>query len=82
MGLRRACRTAGAETVISSLWSVGDDSTASFMRAFYANLLERRMGRLEALREAQLSLLQSNREQYGEALPRTWGAFVLSGEWR
>ena len=82
MGLRRACRTAGAKTVISSLWSVGDDSTGRLMQAFYANLLGRGMGRLEALREAQLAVLQSNREQYGEGLPRTWGGFALSGEWR
>ena len=82
LGLQRACLTAGADTVISSLWSVGDDSTWRLMRAFYTHLLERGLGRLEALRGAQLSMLQSNREQYGEGLPRTWGGFVLSGEWR
>ena len=82
MGLRRACRAAGAKTVISSLWSLRDESTARLMEAFYGNLLGRGMGRLESLREAQLTMLEENRRQYGEPLPGTWGAFVLSGEWR
>jgi CHAT domain-containing protein len=40
------------------------------------------MGRHEALRSAQLELLEKNRIEHGRALPSTWGAFVLSGEWR
>jgi len=82
IGLRRAFRTAGAKTVISSLWSVKDESTADLMREFHRNLLERGMGRLEALREAQLWMLRRNRLEHGRPLPSTWGAFVLSGEWR
>jgi CHAT domain-containing protein len=39
-------------------------------------------GKLDALRRAQLEMLRENRERYGNALPVTWGAFVLSGEWR
>lgn len=49
IGLRRAFRTAGAKTVISSLWSVNDESTAELMRDFYQNLWLKGMGRLEAL---------------------------------
>ena len=41
------------------------------------------MGRLKALRAAQLAMLAKNRmENEGNGLPPTWGAFVLSGEWR
>ena len=36
----------------------------------------------EALRAAQLTLLAHNREAYGDSRPSTWGAFVLSGDWR
>jgi CHAT domain-containing protein/tetratricopeptide (TPR) repeat protein len=82
IGLRRAFRTAGAKTVISSLWSVKDESTAELMQAFYANLWVKQMGRLESLRQAQLELLNKNRAEHGNALPANWGAFVLSGEWR
>lgn len=82
IGLRRAFRTAGAKTVVSSLWKVEDESTAELMNGFYENLWLEGMGRLDALRTAQLAMLNGNRHRYGEALPSTWGAFVLSGEWR
>ncbi|MFT5197660.1 MAG: CHAT domain-containing protein [Planctomycetota bacterium] len=83
IGLRRTFRTAGAKTVISSLWSVKDQATAELMRAFYGNLLKKGMPRHRALREAQLEMLKSNRIQNDNAgLPSIWGAFVLSGEWR
>jgi CHAT domain-containing protein len=82
IGLRRAFRTAGAKTVISSLWSVQDESTARLMESFYRNLWDAGMDRIEALRQAQLSMLRRHREQHGDPLPATWGAFVLSGEWR
>jgi len=82
IGLRRAFRTAGANTVISSLWSVRDESTADLMRAFYRNLWVRKMGKLEALRAAQLDMLKKNRIEHSGPLPSTWGAFVLSGNWR
>ena len=82
LGLRRAFHMAGADTAISSLWSVKDQSTSELMQSFYANLFFKGMGRHEALRAAQLDMLAQNRMEHGEALPSTWGAFVLSGEWR
>ena len=82
IGLRRAFRTAGAKTIISSLWSVHDESAAELMRDFYKNLWVKSMGKGEALRQAQLSMLQRNRAEHGAPLPATWGAFVLSGDWR
>ena len=82
MSLRRAFHQAGAKTVISSLWKVRDDSTRKLMLRFYDRLWNQKQGKLEALRGAQLDLLKENRERYGRALPSTWGAFVLSGDWR
>jgi len=82
IGLRRAFGLAGAKTVVSSLWSVKDRSTSELMQRFYENLWRKRQGRAEALRHAQLELLARNRASEHEALPSTWGAFVLSGEWR
>ena len=53
------------------------------MKDFYKNLRVKGMGRLEALRAAQLAMLKKNRMEHdGNGLPATWGAFVLSGEWR
>jgi CHAT domain-containing protein len=51
------------------------------MEDFYTNLWGREMGRLEALRSAQLGMLARNREEHGEPRPATWAAFVLSGEY-
>ena len=79
IGLRRAIRMAGARTVISSLWEVSDASTSDLMTLFYENLWLRDMPKFEALRQAQLTLLEHNRETHGHGLPSTWGAFVLDG---
>lgn len=83
MSLRRAFEVAGAETVISSLWKVDDKATAQMMKDFYSNLWLKGMSRGEALHRAKLRLLRRNRlEKNGDAMPSTWGAFVLSGDWR
>ncbi len=81
IGLRRSFRQAGARTVISSLWQVRDDSTQELMERFYENLWLKKRGTLEALRQAQLWMLKRNREEDGDGLPSTWGAFVLDGDW-
>lgn len=81
MSLSRAFRDAGAKTVISSLWQVRDDSTRELMLDFYDRLWNKGESKLDALRGAQLSMLQKNRAKYGDPLPATWGAFVLTGEW-
>lgn len=82
IGLRRAFGLAGARTVLSSLWSVKDRSTSDLMQLFYQNLWLRGQTRAEALRNAQLDILARNRAAEADPLPSTWGAFVLSGEWR
>ena len=83
LGLRRSFLTAGARTVISSLWAVPDQETAELMGLFYGNLWRRGWGAHEALRAAQLEMVRRNRERFGgDARPVTWGAFVLDGDWR
>src|SRR5262249_17420752 len=53
LGLQRAFQAAGARSVIASLWAVNDEGTRQLMERFYENLWQRRLSRLEALREAQ-----------------------------
>ncbi len=82
MSLRRAFSVAGADTVLSSLWKVEDQATARLMKDFYTNLWQEGMSRSEALHQAKLRTLRRNRiEHEGDAMPMTWGAFVLSGQW-
>lgn len=62
LGLQRAFQIAGARAVIASLWKVDDEVTQHLMRNFYNNLWQQRRTPLQALRQAQLSILN------GEAL--------------
>jgi CHAT domain-containing protein len=59
LGLQRAFQVSGARTVVASLWKVDDRATQVLMQEFYRNLLTRKpgMGRLEALRQAQLTMI-------------------------
>jgi CHAT domain-containing protein len=52
-GLRRGFLLAGVKTLVMSLWKVDDLAAVLLMDRFYENLLDRKMGRCEALREAQ-----------------------------
>jgi hypothetical protein len=60
-GLQRAFHIAGAQTVVASLWKVDDQVTRKLMTLFYKNLWLMKMGKLEALRQAQLTILNDQR---------------------
>ena len=49
-----------AKAVMASLWLVDDTSTSLLMQQFYQNLATGKMTKAEALRQAQLSLLQGH----------------------
>ncbi|MEM7353974.1 MAG: CHAT domain-containing tetratricopeptide repeat protein [Acidobacteriota bacterium] len=76
-GLTRAFQYAGARSVLASLWSVSDRSTAELMRHFYRYLGAGR-SKAEALRHAQLDLLHNNALSH----PFHWAGFELVGDWR
>ncbi len=94
LGLQRAFQVAGAQTVVASLWPVSDTETRTLMERFYENLLKKDMGRLDALREAQLWMLREGQERGlvridqpapggpNRSLPFYWAPFVLSGDWQ
>ncbi len=56
LGLQRAFQVAGARSLISSLWKVDDAATQILMIEFYKNLWEKKFSKLEALRQAQLTI--------------------------
>ncbi len=57
--LHRSMLVAGADAVVASRWRVGDETTFALMSEFYKHYP--RMGRAQALAEAQRAMLQSNR---------------------
>ncbi|WP_257448435.1 CHAT domain-containing tetratricopeptide repeat protein [Archangium lipolyticum] len=71
-GLRRALISAGAETVVSSLWKVNDDTTRQLMQGYYRHLLAGKP-RVSALREAMLELRQTHPHPYA------WAPFIALG---
>ena len=64
IGIQRAFQIAGVKTTVASLWKVDDQATRKLMELFYSNLLEKSMSRLDALREAQLTILNNPESIY------------------
>lgn len=76
MNLARSFLTAGAKSVVASLWSVDDRSTATLMEAFYTHLAQG-VTVSDALRQAQLDFIRT----YGEkAKPYLWAGFEVIGD--
>jgi CHAT domain-containing protein len=74
MGLARGFLSAGAPTLLLSLWTVDDEATALLMSRFYQRL-RAGISPAAALRDAQL---QSLKEQ---PHPYFWSPFILVGRW-
>lgn len=73
VGLTRVFLSAGASTLLTSLWLVHDAATATLMQDFYAQL-GHGMGRAAALRLAQLALKHTHPHPY------YWAPFVIVGQ--
>jgi tetratricopeptide (TPR) repeat protein/CHAT domain-containing protein len=81
-GLRRAFCVAGVRTLVMSLWSVDDQATRDWMRAFYNGWLVDGLSKAEAVHEASLAALRSRRNTGKNTHPFYWGAFVATGDWK
>jgi CHAT domain-containing protein len=74
IGLARSFFSAGAPSLLVSLWTVNDAATADLMIDFYRELLDGQSP-AAALRHAQLSMLAHHPH------PFFWSPFVLLGRW-
>lgn len=79
MSLARAFAQAGAACIVSSLWSVNDESTARLLRFFYGGI-----GRGErsgaALRAAKLAYLADSEVGAAAQSPYFWAGLVVVGD--
>jgi len=95
LGLQRAFQVAGARAVVASLCQVPDEPTRALLEHFYENLWLKKLGKVEALRQAQLWMLREGRSRSfvredqeaqppkdARLPPYYWAGFVLSGDWR
>jgi CHAT domain-containing protein len=69
-GLQRAFLSAGAETVIMSLWKVDDAATQQLMSSFYDNWIKTG-DKQKAFKQAQLQLMTKYKDPY------YWGVFIM-----
>jgi CHAT domain-containing protein len=83
LGLMRAFLSAGAASLVLSLWAVEDRSTAHLMEAFYSGL-KQGLEKGEALRAAQRLLLNGQAQDEADLRqayrhPYFWAPFILVG---
>jgi CHAT domain-containing protein len=74
VGLSRSFFAAGVPSIVVSIWKVPDAPTALLMTNFYKNLLQQKLDKAQALRQAMLTTMK----QYPD--PNNWAAFTLIGE--
>lgn len=79
LGLMRAFLSAGAASLVTTLWEVEDRSTTQLMRRFYASLLAG-VTKGAALRAAQLSFVHSHDVPEYYRHPYFWAPFYLVGD--
>ena len=77
LGLAGMAVRAGAKSTIATLWAVNDAATARLMSQFYQELVINHKEKSQAIRDAQLALL--NDSQYRH--PFYWAPYVLVGNW-
>jgi len=77
LGLAGLAIQAGARSTLATLWSVNDAGTSTLMESFYRALAQPGVGRAQALRQAQLEMLDDPAYRH----PLYWASYVIVGNW-
>jgi|GEM_PF-671320 len=75
LGLSGAFLAAGAQSVVSSLWTINDESTSLLMSSLYRYLTEGKT-KAEALRLSKIRMLGTSYRH-----PFYWAPFIISGDY-
>lgn len=78
LGLAGVAVRAGARSVLATLWSVNDASTAKAIPDFYKHHFSEGQSKAESLAQAQRTLIASG----SHAHPYYWAPFALIGNWQ
>lgn len=76
IGMSWALFVAGVPTTVASQWKVDSASTTSLMIDFHRRLTKKKETKADALRQASLGLLRSERYRH----PFYWAGFVMIGD--
>ncbi|GAB4375732.1 MAG: hypothetical protein Kow00121_21840 [Elainellaceae cyanobacterium] len=76
LGLAGIAIQAGAQSAVSTLWEAQDLPNTALMIQFYQALLDPTLTKAQALRSAQLHLIER-----GYRTPHIWATYVLVGNW-
>ena len=77
LGLAGFAVRSGAKSTLATLWAVNDASTGLLISEFYQQLAQEKRSKAHALREAQMSMINSDDLSH----PYYWAPFVLVGNW-
>lgn len=77
MGLTGVALKSGARSALGSLWPVSDSAAQQLLPAFYSHLENPETTKAQALRRAQIDLMQQPRFRH----PFFWSPFILAGNW-
>ncbi|MEA5573019.1 CHAT domain-containing protein [Calothrix sp. UHCC 0171] len=77
LGFAGLALRAGANSTLSTLWQVNDDSASKLMVQFYTELKKSGVSKAEALHRAQKALMAQPEYQN----PYFWAAYTLVGNW-
>lgn len=78
-GLRRAFQMAGARSVVSALWPVSDETSATMMGEIYSRS---RAPLIERIREIELDQIGELRKNGLSDHPQNWAAYIVTGDWK
>ncbi len=81
LGLRRTFEIAGAQSLITSLWTLDDHTTRDWIHALYEARLKG-ASTAGAVRQAGLAILRARRRAGLSDHPYYWAPFVAAGDWR
>jgi len=82
LGLQHAFRFAGVRTVVMSLWGINNEAAREWMTSFYHARLVDGLATADAVRRADLGVLNARRERGASVHPAYWAAFQATGDRR